>query len=139
MSKWRVIGVLGAALGVMLVLGACGDDDDVSPEEMLCNEIDRLDMAIADLEAMDLTTAPIDDIRDQIGEVVDAAGAVQEARVGVGESRVEAIGDAVSALGDTLTSLDGGSSIEEIADAVANAAQGINDATSELGQEVNCP
>jgi hypothetical protein len=138
MGKWRITGFLAAALGVMLVLAACGDDDE-SPEETLCNEIDRLETEIADLEAMDLTTTPIEDIRDQIGEVVDAAGAVQEARIGVGESRVEAIGDAVSALGDTLTSLDGGSSIEEIANAVASAAQGIDDAAADLGREVNCP
>lgn len=139
MKKWRVIGVLAVALGVMLVLAACGDDDDESPEEMLCNEIGQLETEINDLQAIDLATAPIGDIRDQVDAVLESMAAVAEARTGVGEARVEALQTAVSGLGDTIVGLDEGFSIEDISDAIATATQGIEDAAAELGQEVNCP
>jgi len=137
LSKWRAIGVVAVAIGAMLVLAACGDDDE-TPEEMLCNEIGRLETEVADLQAMDLTAAPIGDIREQVDAVLEAMAAVGEARAGVGEARIDALQTAVSALGDTIASLDEGFSIQDIADAIANAAQGIDDAAAELGQEVNC-
>lgn len=135
----KYVAGLTAVMGVLLLLlAACGDDDE-SPEEALCNDVDSLQTEVDALRAMDLTTAPLSDIRDQVDDVRNAIGAVQDAAVEVGESRVEALEGSVQALGDTLTDLDAGLSIDEMADAIEMALQDIEDAAVALSASVDCP
>jgi hypothetical protein len=134
-----VTGLIVAAVGAMLLLAACGDDDGETPEETLCNEWERLEMEAETLRNMDLATVPLSDLQDQVGEVGSAIAAVREARVGVGEARVEDLDNALQALTSTITDIDADFSIEQAADAIRSAVQGIEDAAAALGTEAGCP
>ena len=139
MSLKLVTGLMAAAVGAMLLLAACGDDDGETPEETLCNELERLETEVGALQSMDLTTVPLTEIQDQVGEVRSAVDAVQEARVDLGQARVEELDNALQALTSTITDIDAGFSIEQAADAIGSAVQSIEDAAAALGTEAGCP
>jgi hypothetical protein len=139
MSLKLVAGLMAAAVGAMLLLAACGDDDGETPEETLCNELERLEMEAETLRNMDLATVPLSELLDQLEEVRSAFVAVREARVGVGQSRVEDLDNALQTLTTTITDIDADFSIEQAADDIRSAVQGIEDAAGALGTEANCP
>ena len=137
MSLKLVIGLMAAAVGAMPLLAACGDD--VTPEETLCNELERLETEVDALQSLDLTAVPLTEYKDQVGEVGSAMAAVREARGDVGQARVADLDDALQALTSTITDIDAGFSIEQAANAIQSAVQGIDDAAAALGTEVGCP
>jgi hypothetical protein len=139
MSLKLVTGLMAAAVGAMLLLAACGDDDGETPEETLCNELERLEMEAEALQSLDLTAVPLTEIQDQVGEVRSAVDAVQEARVDLGQARVEELDSALEALTGTITGIDAGFSIDQAADDIRSAVQGIEDGAAALGTEANCP
>jgi hypothetical protein len=139
MSLKLVTGLMAAAVGAMLLLAACGDDDGETPEEALCNELERLETEVDALQSLDLTTVPLSELEDQVGEVGSAMAAVREARADVGQARVADIDEALQALTSTITDIDADFSIEQAADAIRSAVQGIEDAAAALGTEANCP
>lgn len=132
-----VTGLMAAAVGAMLLLAACGDDE--TPEEKLCNELERLETEVQTLQAMDLVTVPLSELQDQVGEVGSAMAAVRQARGEVGQERVTSLDDAVQALSTTISDLSADFSIEQAANAIRSAVQGIEDAAAALGTEANCP
>jgi len=133
-----VTGLMAAAVGAMLLLAACGDDDE-TPEEALCNELERLEIEAEALQSLDLTTVPLTELEDQVGEVGSAMAAVREARADVGQARVADLDDALQALTGTITGIDADFSIEQAADDIRSAVQGIEDAAGALGTEAGCP
>jgi hypothetical protein len=138
MSLKLVTGLMVAAVGAMLLLAACGDDGE-TPEEALCSELERLETEVEALRNLDLTTVPLSELQDQLGEVSSAVEAVREARGGVGQSRVANLENALQALTGTITGIDADFSIEQAADDIRSAAQGVEDAWAALGTEANCP
>lgn len=139
MSLKLVTGLMVAAVGAMLLLAACGDDDGETSEETLCNELERLETEAETLQNMDLVTVPLTELVDQVGEVGSAMAAVREARADVGEARVVDLDDAVQELTSTISDLSADFSIEQAADAIRSAVQGIEDAAAAFGTEVGCP
>ena len=139
MSLKLVTGLMVAAVGAALLLAACGDDDGETAEETLCNELERLEMEAETLRNMDLATVPLSELQDQVGEVRNTFAAVREARGGVGQARVADLENALQALTGTITGIDADFSIEQAADAIRSAVQGIEDAAAALGTEADCP
>jgi DNA repair ATPase RecN len=138
LSLKLVTGLIVAAVGATLFLAACGDDG-ATPEETLCNELERLEMEAETLRDLDFATVPLSELQDQLEEVRNAFAAVQEARGGVGQARVEDLESALQGLTTTIADIDADFSIEQAADAIRSAAQDIEDAWAALGTDANCP
>jgi prefoldin subunit 5 len=133
-----VTGLVVAAVGAMLLLSACGDDGE-TPEEALCNELERLETEVETLQNLDLATVPLSELQDQLGEVSSAVEAVRETRADVRQARVADLEAALQALTGTITGIDADFSIEQAANDIRSAAQGVEDAWAALGTEANCP
>jgi prefoldin subunit 5 len=133
-----VTGLIVAAVGAMLLLSACGDDGE-TPEDALCNELERLETEVETLQNLDLATVPLSELQDQLGEVSSAVEAVRETRADVRQARVADLEAALQALTGTITGIDADFSIEQAANDIRSAAQGVEDAWAALGTEANCP
>ncbi|MGH9230981.1 MAG: hypothetical protein ACRD07_20010 [Acidimicrobiales bacterium] len=127
---------LAGALATLLVLSACGDDDDgdqaadsttTSTGDALCAAIDDAERDIAALgdldvlaEGTDATEAALTTIREDLAEIRDLAPDTAPEEAEAFDDALASLGDAISALGEGSLTAD---AAQEVVEAGASAIE----------------
>ena len=144
MRRLITVGLVGL-LGVS-VLAACGDDDDddggpvQDANAAVCDDLGTYRTALADLVALDPSTATKDDYEDAVGAVADARTDLVDSAGDLAETEWENLATQIDELGDQLTDAPDDQAVASIleeaapqAATVQASAAALNTAVCEVG------
>lgn len=115
--------LVGATLGLIILLAACGDDE-ASPDDAFCDAGDTLEQSIAALGEMDVAAEGTNALGDALAEIESDVGALLEAGAEVAEAELEALDDALNTLESSVDQIS-----ESVgADEVTALVSGVGDA-----------
>jgi hypothetical protein len=112
------LAVIAAAVLSVSFLAACGDDDDVSPEEAFCNAGDDLRSDVDSLSELDLVAQGTDALEEQVTAISDDIDAMKAAGAEVAADEITALETAVDELDSALSAIDGEVTVDNAAGAV---------------------
>src|SRR4029453_13586546 len=70
-GRARVIPVLGALLGSVALLGACGESDQEKAQNRVCDARDDIQKHVDDLAGLTVTSASIDQVTNNLKGIAD--------------------------------------------------------------------
>lgn len=123
---------------VLLLVAACGEDDDDGQTATVCDARDDLDSSLGALAEIDLTAegtdaveAAVDDVGDDVEEVVDAEQDAVDDEVADVQSAFDELETAVTAFGEQETTSDAVASVSSAVTDLARATGALAEALSE--------
>ncbi len=126
-----------AMLAGVLVIAACGSDDDESAQDRYCAAGESFESSLDELAGLDLVaegtdglTAAVSQVQSDLGDLRDSASDAAADEVGALEQAVDGLTDAISTLGGDLTS-DNATAVGTAIDNVSAAAQSVLDTLSD--------
>jgi DNA repair ATPase RecN len=142
-TMWKPAIILGAAIALVALGAACGDDDDdeASPTPSVCDQKDALEASVQDLTDLDIIASGTDGLTEAVNNVKEDLQGLKSAVSTDVQPEVEALETAVSDAEDTLGTIDSDSSLNEKIDAVQEAVTGVATAVEDLQTSLqnDCP
>lgn len=130
---------------------ACSDDDDTDADDVstavgqaggaeseLCSNIEDLDAAVSDAEALDASST-VDQAEQAEEDITSAWEAVQESAGEVVAAGLNALETAQQALQDTLNSISGSDTLGDAATEISGQAEAVTSAIDGLKTQSGCP
>jgi hypothetical protein len=105
--------LLGATVGLTLLLAACGDDEE-SPEDAFCDAADTLEQNVTALGEMDVAAEGTDALGDALAQIESDVAALLDAGSEVAEAELAALDDALNTLEASVEEVSDSAGADEV-------------------------
>jgi methyl-accepting chemotaxis protein len=118
-------------LALVLVAGACGDDDgDV--DDATCDNVDDVREAFTDLEEVDVSEGELDELRSAVGDLVDEVDALVEGAQGELDDEIDAVASSVDELVSAVGEVDDDAALGDVAADIRTSVRGVGASVEDL-------